>query len=94
MGIEKTPIQLTLIYKGETNRLQTYPNQYHSLMTLISDNLAVPGFGLCSGMGSCGTCVVQISDNFGAVKRNVLACDIHINDSLANACVYIPDARW
>jgi aerobic-type carbon monoxide dehydrogenase small subunit (CoxS/CutS family) len=94
MFTEKTPIQLTLVYKGDTIRMQTYLNEYYSLMTLISDNLAIPGFGLCCGMGSCGTCLVQITDSFGSVNRNVLACGISINDSLANACIRIPDVIY
>jgi hypothetical protein len=87
----RTTIPLTLIYLGENYRLLTYPGQYHSLMTLISDHLAVPGFGLCCGMGSCGTCLVELAEAQTSPKRPVLACDIQVNDELSNAYVFIPD---
>ncbi|WP_394772050.1 hypothetical protein [Mucilaginibacter sp.] len=87
----KTTIPLTLTYLEENHRLQTYPAQYHSLMTLISDHLAVPGFGLCCGMGSCGTCLVEMAESPTALKKPVLACRIQINDELSNAYVFIPD---
>jgi hypothetical protein len=87
----RTTIPLTLIYLGETYRLQTYPGQFHSLMTLISDHLAIPGFGLCCGMGSCGTCLAELAESQASLKRPVLACGIQVNDELSNACVFIPD---
>ena len=82
-------ILFKIAYQGHIIEIQTYPNQYYSLMTLISDQLAIPGFGLCSGMGSCGTCLVQISNGYHHGVRNVLACDVSINDDLANALVTI-----
>lgn len=89
--MEKKTIQLTLVYLDESYRVQTDPNQYYSLMTLISDQLAVPGFGLCCGMGSCGTCLVQLAESNSSLKRPVLACGIHVNDELSNMYVFIPD---
>jgi ferredoxin len=94
MTTEKKTIQLTLIYLGESHRIQTNTLQYHSLMTLISDHLAIPGFGLCSGMGSCGTCLVQMAESQFSLKRPVLACGIQVNDSLSNACIFIPDTVY
>jgi aerobic-type carbon monoxide dehydrogenase small subunit (CoxS/CutS family) len=91
MTEERTTIQLTLVYLGENYKLQTYPTQYHSLMTLISDHLAIPGFGLCCGMGSCGTCLVELAESHTSLKRSVLACDIQVNDELSNTYVFIPD---
>jgi len=35
--------------------------------------------------------MIQIRNSYGIVQRNVLANDIIIDDSVANACVYIPD---
>lgn len=91
----RTTIQLTLIYLGDDYRLQTYPGQFHSLMTLISDHLAIPGFGLCCGMGSCGTCLVELAESSHAsLKRPVLACGIQVNDELSNTCVFIPDSVY
>jgi len=82
-------IPFKVSYQGYITEIQTYPNQYYSLMTLISDQLAIPGFGLCCGMGSCGTCLVQISNGYHSTTHNVLACDVQINDELANALVII-----
>lgn len=91
MMTEKKTIQLTLVYLDESHRIQTDTRSYHSLMTLISDHLAIPGFGLCSGMGSCGTCVVQLADSASSLKRPVLACRVQINDMLSNSHIFIPD---
>ncbi|WP_184547907.1 2Fe-2S iron-sulfur cluster-binding protein [Mucilaginibacter sp. FT3.2] len=87
----KITIQLTLAYLGENYRVQIDPAQYHSLMTLISDHLAVPGFGLCCGMGSCATCLVEIAEAKTSFKRPALACGLQINDELSNTFVFIPD---
>jgi len=87
-------ILFTLHYAGAAYPIQAMPNEYYSLMTLISDKLAIPGFGLCCGMGSCGTCLVQIANPYSKLKTNVLACDIRVNDDLANVEVIISDNRY
>jgi aerobic-type carbon monoxide dehydrogenase small subunit (CoxS/CutS family) len=94
MGTEKPTIIFNIVYAGEIFGIQTYRNQYPSLMTLIADHLGPPGFGLCCGMGSCGTCIVQISNSGSVIKRTVLACAIQINDELANTNVTIPEGRY
>ena len=71
--------------------MQTNHNAYPSLMSLVCDYLGPAGFGLCCGMGSCGTCVVQINHPGSQVNRSVLACDVAINDELANANIIVPD---
>ena len=83
-------ILFKVAYQGRITEIQTYPNQYYSLMTLISDQLAIPGFGLCCGMGSCGTCLVQISNGYHHEVRNMLACAISITDELAGAVITVP----
>lgn len=90
----KGNIPLTLIYQGETHLIWTYTNAYHSLMPLISDHLAISGFGLCCGMGSCGTCMVKMGNKYSTVTRHVLSCDIQINDSLSNTEITIPAERY
>lgn len=45
---------------GEEYQLQTFPNEYRSLMHLIYDRLVTEDFGECLGMGKCGTCLVKI----------------------------------
>lgn len=89
MESQKRNITLTLIFRDERYVIQVYYKEYHSLMTLIADRLAIPGFGLCCGMGSCGTCVVELCDKYTKRKRSVLSCDTMINDTLANTEVYI-----
>ena len=84
-------ILFKVAYQGHITEIQTYPNQYYNLMTLISDQLAIPGFGLCCGMGSCGTCLVQISNGYHKGTKNVLACAVSVNDELANALVTVSD---
>lgn len=89
MNTEKNTILFTLVYMNQTFPVQTNRNQYHSLMTLISDHLALAGFGLCCGMGSCGTCLVDISEINSAMKRTTLSCSVQINDELANTIITI-----
>lgn len=87
--IEKSIILFTLVHKNEEHRIQTHKNQYHSLMSLISDHLAIPGFGLCSGMGSCGTCMIDIYRKHAEAKITRFSCEMPVNDNLANMRVLI-----
>ncbi|NHA04296.1 2Fe-2S iron-sulfur cluster binding domain-containing protein [Mucilaginibacter sp. HC2] len=82
-------ILFKVAYLGRITEVHTYPNQYYSLMTLISDQLAIPGFGLCCGMGSCGTCLVQINNGYHQGVKNVLACAVGVNDELTGAVITI-----
>lgn len=94
MNNEKNTILFTLVYKDQEYPMQTNANQYYSLMALISGHLAIPGFGLCSGMGSCGTCLVDICDRHSAVGRSTLSCDVQVNDQLANTVISISPAIY
>ncbi len=87
-------IPLTLLYQGEAYPVRAFDNEYYSLMTLISAHLGIVGFGLCSGMGSCGTCLVEIGTKYSAATRLVLACDIRVNDELSNTQITIPNQRY
>lgn len=89
MEKEKNTILFTLDYKDQCYFVQTSRNQYHSLMPLISDYLALTGFGLCCGMGSCGTCLVEISAPDSSKKICTLACSVQVNDELANTIIKI-----
>ena len=82
-------ILLTLLFEGKEYQIQTNRNQYHSLMTLIVDQLSVLDFGLCSGMGSCGTCMVKISEKHSPIEQFALSCEVQINDELANTKITI-----
>ena len=57
-------------------------------MTLISDQLQVSGFGLCSCMGSCGTCLVAIDG------MHTLACAAQVNDDIANTQIVVEEAYF
>lgn len=81
------PILFTLVYNNEDVQVQTSRNRYYSLMGLISDYLEIPGFGLCSGMGSCGTCLVTID----GIRE--LACAISVDDELANTRIVVQQVR-
>jgi ferredoxin len=85
---------LDVYHGGRQYRLQTYRNEHPSLMALISHCLDIPGFGLCSGMGSCGTCRVTIEGPGYLPEGAFLACDIQVNDYLANTGITIPDSRY
>jgi aerobic-type carbon monoxide dehydrogenase small subunit (CoxS/CutS family) len=94
MQADKGTISIILIYRGESHHILTYANEYYSLMTLISDHLAIPGFGLCCGMGSCGTCRVELGNQYSALSRQVLACGVRIDDELSNTQITIPEPRY
>ncbi|RRB01120.1 hypothetical protein [Larkinella rosea] len=85
---EKNTILFTLVYRGEEWPVQTRRNHYYSLMSLIADYLPISGFGICSGMGSCGTCAVSIDG------MRCLSCDVAIDDELANARIVIEEAYF
>jgi hypothetical protein len=87
----KNTIFFTIEYKGQSYRVSTFPNQFYSLMTLISVYLALPNFGICSGMGSCGTCMVNIKQKFSQVQQRMLACGILVNDDLSGSIIEICD---
>jgi len=60
-------------------------------MSLIVDKLQIQGFGICSGMGSCGTCLLSIYHNQSTFERAALSCQVAINDELANVKIILPD---
>ena len=92
MEAKKGYLTITLVYMCEHHVVQADMNEYHSLMNLISQHLAIPGFGLCSGMGSCGTCVVDICDRYSKSRTSIFSCDVLINDTIANTRIYIPQS--
>ena len=87
MHPDKKTILFTLIYKGEMFPVRVSCNEYRSLMNLITDQLDVPGFGTCSGTGSCGTCMVNINRE----GCNTLSCYLPVNDELANTVIEIEE---
>ena len=52
-------ILITIISEGEEHLIETYPNEYRSLMALIKDKLYPDGFGECGGLGRCATCIIR-----------------------------------
>lgn len=59
-GIPKKDITVSVSYDGECHEIQTYTNEYRSLMMLIYDRIYTESFGECLGMGKCGTCLVEV----------------------------------
>lgn len=53
-------ILIKIISNGEEYLINTYRNEYRSLMVLIQDNFYQDNFGECGGMGRCATCQVQL----------------------------------
>lgn len=88
---EMNPITFTISYQGQELPVRTYQNQYFSLMALILDKVEVQGFGMCSGMGSCGTCMLTICHNRSTYEKTTLSCQVGVNDDLANVKIVIPD---
>ncbi len=86
---EKNTILLAIGYQDKVYHLQTCKDQYDSLMALISDHFPVPGFGICYGGGSCGTCGVEIRQECSGERKFTLSCEIKIDDELANRRVNI-----
>ena len=91
---EEGTIMVTLVFDGKEYRIQTKRNQYHTLMTLIADHLSILSFGLCSGMGSCSTCLVKISDKNSPIERIVLSCEVQISDEFANTKITIAKSDY
>jgi len=94
MKPEENTIIFTLMYLGKEYIVYTHRNKYHSLMVLIADHLSLPGFGLCSGMGSCGTCMVDIREKHSSFVRYGLSCEVQVNDELANTTIFIAAAIY
>jgi hypothetical protein len=89
METEKSTIIFTLLYQDKEYTVHTRRDEYPGLMSVVSAHLPVIGFGLCCGMGSCGTCMVEISEKGSLVKHSVLSCEVPINDYIANTVVSI-----
>ncbi|HJS52955.1 MAG TPA: hypothetical protein VJ765_00385 [Chitinophagaceae bacterium] len=94
MASEENTITLILVSEGKEYQIQTNRNQYHTLMTLIADHLSTLSFGLCSGMGSCGSCLVKISEKYSPIERIALSCEVQINDELANTKITIAKSDY
>lgn len=81
--MESNIIPFTLFIDRYEFRIQASRNTYQSLMTLIADRFYLAEFGLCCGMGSCGTCEVVING------RKTLACETAVDDSLTHCRVVV-----
>jgi len=91
---ERNPITFTVVFQGQEIPVHTYENQFFSLMSLIDNRLNISGFGLCSGMGSCGTCLLSIYNEQNKLERTTLSCQLRINDELANLKIVIPERTY
>ena len=55
-------IRVYVLVEGKEFILDTFPNEYASLMMLIFDKIYPENFGDCKGIGRCGTCHIKILD--------------------------------
>lgn len=73
MNFQSKDIHLKVMYGEEEYHLETYANEYRSLMMLLYDKIYLEEFGECKGMGRCGTCIVEIIetvDGLAGLERN------------------------
>ena len=94
MGTEKNTIIFKLVYQDKEYQVQTRRDQYHTLMSLIADHLSILDFGLCCGMGSCGTCMVEINEKYSPIRQFIISCDVQIDDALSNTTINIPSKNY
>ncbi|MGY0039396.1 2Fe-2S iron-sulfur cluster-binding protein [Pedobacter sp. NJ-S-72] len=57
-------IHVNIDYEGTLYKVETFANEYRSLMMLIFDRICPDEFGDCIGMGKCGTCLVEVLDDW------------------------------
>ncbi|PSK91214.1 2Fe-2S iron-sulfur cluster-binding protein [Taibaiella chishuiensis] len=88
---ETTTVNFTLVYRDRHYPVQVDRHACTSLMVLIADRLGIPGFGLCSGMGSCGTCQVTLIDARGQAQYAIQSCAMSINEALAQCYIFITE---
>lgn len=78
--------------------IKTFPNEYRSLMMLIFDRIGPEEFGVCLGMGKCGTCLVEVIQshtltNFDRNERNTLMKHGINNANMRLACQILIDEQ-
>lgn len=91
---EANIIIFTLVYNEEEHIIQTRVGEYFSLMDVISQNLMLDCFGICSGMGSCGTCMVKMNMPQIEPCEYKLSCAVDIDYDICNKVVTIPNDRY
>lgn len=91
-------IRLTVIWDEESYEIQTFPNEYRSLMMLIFDRISPEEFGVCLGMGKCGTCMVEVIQSsmltdFDRNESNTLIKHGISNPNIRLACQLLIDEQ-
>ncbi len=68
----RNEIILKIICEGDEHPVNTYRNEYRSLMVLIKDRFYPDGFGQCGGMGRCATCMIRVvtAQEISGMNRN------------------------
>ena len=72
-GEIKKDITIKVLYGDQEFELKAYHNEYRNLMMLIYDKIYIDDFGECTGMGRCGTCLVEFlsgSHELSQLDRN------------------------
>lgn len=91
---QRNNIIFTLVYRKEEYIIQTRVGQYFSLMDAISQNLMIECFGICSGMGSCGTCMVKMKMPQSKLYEYKLSCGVNIDYSICNKIITVFNNRY
>jgi ferredoxin, 2Fe-2S len=92
-------ITISVCYDGECHEIQTYTNEYRSLMMLIYDRIYTGSFGECLGMGKCGTCMVEIMGSkyeLSCYERNenmTLLRNIKAKENIRLSCQLVIDEK-
>lgn len=92
-------ISISVSHDGECYEIQTYTNEYRSLMMLIYDRIYTESFGECLGMGKCGTCMVEIMSSeheLSCYERNenmTLLRNIKAKENIRLSCQLVIDEK-
>lgn len=91
---EKRTLQLRIqLDTEEIYTVHTYAKEYASLMDLIAGTCQLPRFGLCSGVGRCGTCLVEICAAGALLPDHRLSCETVVDLSLSNAVIHVSQRK-
>jgi hypothetical protein len=83
------PVAFKILHAGCEVVVTAREDQYFSLMSLIVDKIPVQNFGICSGMGSCGTCAVSVYDCNGKFRKTTLSCQIRLDHDLDDSRIVL-----
>lgn len=86
--MNKPDISIRVVTGESECVVNTFRNEYRSLMSLIQDKLCPDGFGECGGMGRCATCRVQLKS-----KHTPVALERNEQSTLSRSGICDPSIR-